>query len=71
MGKNWKTNLGAALSGLGASVGAIYPEYAKIGALITALGTCWGLLNARDYNVSSEQSGVKAPETKVFTTGAN
>ena len=59
MKRSWKTSLGAALTAFGAAVCAIDPNWAKVGALISAAGTCWGLLFARDHNVSSEEAGVK------------
>lgn len=55
--KSWKTSLGGALVCLGAAIGQIYPEHAKEGALLAALGTAFGLVFARDNNVSSEQAG--------------
>jgi hypothetical protein len=55
--KSWKTTLGGALVMLGASIGQIYPQYAKEGAMLAAIGTAFGLVFARDNNVSSEQAG--------------
>lgn len=66
--KSWKTSVGGALVLLGASIGQIYPEHAKEGALLAALGTAFGLVFARDNNVSSEQAGVtpeRAPNPLV------
>lgn len=57
--KSWKTTLGGALVMLGAAIGQIYPEHAREGALLAALGTAFGLVFARDNNVTSEQANAK------------
>lgn len=59
--KSWKTTLGGALAFLGAAIGQIYPEHAREGALLAAVGTAFGLVFARDNNVSSEAAGCKKP----------
>lgn len=61
--KSWKTTIGAALIALGAAITQIDPTWAKWGGLIGAAGGFFGLLFARDNNVTSEQAGAK-PEVK-------
>ena len=61
--KSWKTTLGGGLAFLGTAIGQIYPEHAKEGALLAAVGTAFGLIFARDNNVSSEAAGAVKPTT--------
>lgn len=68
--KSWKTSLGGALVCLGAAIGQIYPEHAKEGALLAALGTAFGLVFARDNNVSSEAAGVRSQASGDSEQGA-
>ena len=64
--RNWKTNLGGALSSFGLAVVAIDPAWGKYGLLIAAVGTALTGLFARDYNVSTEQS-LKTQDAKDKT----
>jgi hypothetical protein len=61
--KSWKTTLGGGLAFLGTAIGQIYPEHSKEGALLAAVGTAFGLIFARDNNVSSESAGAVKPTT--------
>lgn len=61
--KSWKTTLGGAIAFLGTAIGQIYPEHSREAALIAAIGTAFGLVFARDNNVSSEDAGAKPPTT--------
>jgi hypothetical protein len=53
---SWKTTVGGAIAFFGSTGAAIYPEYAKLFSLISAAGTAFGLIFARDNNVTSEQA---------------
>lgn len=48
--KSWKTNIGAALNGLGTCIILADPHWLKIGLVINAFGTFFGLLFAKDYD---------------------
>jgi hypothetical protein len=62
--KSWKTTLGGGLAFLGTAIGQIYPEHSKEGALLAAVGTAFGLIFARDNNVSSEAAGAVQQTTE-------
>lgn len=71
--KNWKTTSAGIAMLLSVathvfndlkSTGTITLEYTEIATLMGGLG----LIFARDFNVSSEQSGVKPPTTTTETT---
>lgn len=64
--KNWKTNLGGAVTSFGLAIVAIDPAWAKAGLVIAAVGALINGLAGRDFNVSTEQSvGTKQHEDKT------
>lgn len=66
--KSWKTTLGGALAALGTTVAILDPDWARWGGLVAAFGTFFGLLFARDNNVTSEQAGAKPIPGKLPLT---
>lgn len=65
--KSWKTSLGGAVTFIGVAFGQIYPEYSKVGALLAAVGTAFGLIFARDQNVTSQDAGAVSKITPTKT----
>ena len=57
--RSWKTTLCGAIALIGASIAQFYPEQARHGLFLSAVGTGLGLLFARDNNVSSDALGIK------------
>ena len=70
--RSWKTSLGGAMAALGATLFAagefswVTPSevhaFKLVGFLIGSAGTFFGLLFARDNNVTSEQAGCSTTE---------
>lgn len=57
---SWKTTLGGIIALIGPVLPQILPpEFAWVGQAVTSLGVAFGLISARDNNVSSEAAGVK------------
>lgn len=61
--KSWKTSVAGLLVLIGGGLAQFFPEYAKLAGLLTHVGAGFGLLAARDNNVSSEQAGVNPTVT--------
>ena len=61
--KSWKTTLGGLLSAIGISL-KHEPTLAPYADIVTAIGVALMGLSARDNNVSSEQAGVKRPDSQ-------
>jgi hypothetical protein len=57
---SWKTTLCGVLVLLGGLVAQFFPEFARYGGFLAALGSGLGFMFARDNNVTSEQAGAKA-----------
>ena len=66
--KSWKTTLCGAIALIGASVAQFYPEQARHGLFLSAVGTGLGLLFARDNNVSSKALGINKDKSSEAET---
>lgn len=57
---SWKTTLCGVLALIGGGLVQFFPEYAKLGGLLSFIGSGLGLMFARDNNVTSEQAGARS-----------